>query len=121
MWLATKQGFFSIVRSDINDSFVIRARAQKDLNNLKQSIPCLNKRKIREYDGSDYPCRIFIAQNELNELFQFFSEDIDYSNFKGKIQTIKNQKDKLQAYHEIWAIMFSYGERIRSRFFNWYK
>ena len=40
------------------------------------------------------------------------AEDIDYSNFKGKIAATKDQADKLRAYHDIWGIMYDYqGEK----------
>ena len=31
--------------------------------------------------------------------------EIDYSNFKSKIGKTEDQRDKLDAYHEIWGVM----------------
>lgn len=109
MWLATKYGFYSIVRSHENENeFMVRARAEKDLENLVKCVKVLENREIVVTKEADYHYRIIISQMEQNDLMQYLSETIDYSNFKNKIGTIPVQREKLPYYHEIWEIMYQY-------------
>lgn len=109
MWLATKFGFYSIVQTHENkNKFMVRARAEKDLENLTKCLKKLENRKIISTKEADYHYRIIVTQFELNELLHHFAETIDYSNFKNKISTITGQHDKLPFYHEIWEIMYRY-------------
>lgn len=114
MWLATKFGFYSIVKNEdpeFQGDFVIRAREHKDLFNLKQELEELNSRSIYSSKITDYKYRIFVSQEELSKLMIMFSESIDYSNFKDKIKSTPNQKDKLSYYSEIWGVMSDYQYR----------
>jgi hypothetical protein len=109
MWLATKYGFFSIVQTRENkDLFMVRARAEKDLQNLKNSLSMLKEHEIKITKQADYHFRLLVNRKELSRLMQFFATEIDYPNFKDKVYTVANQKDKLPFYHEIWGIMYNY-------------
>lgn len=113
MWLATKHGFFSVVQSDIRkDQFMVRARAEKDLENLITECVSLKGKRIKKSLDSDYMFRIFISKQELDILMIFISDSINYSNFKDKIHTIKNQKDKVPYYMKIWNVMFDYQVQL---------
>ena len=113
MWLATKFGYYSIVKSNkVRDSFMVRARAEKDLLNLTKELFIFRKRKIKKSYDTDYMFRIFITQEELDILMVFLSKNIDYSNFKDKIHTIGNQKDKVPFYMRIWDVMFDYQFKL---------
>lgn len=102
MWIASKLGFFSIVRK-ATDEFHIRARAKRDLENLVSAgFPA---EVVPSYPGSDYPWRIIAKAVQMPQLWQLLGESVDYGNFKGQIAQTPDQRAKLHSYHEIWAIM----------------
>ncbi|MFN4122941.1 MAG: hypothetical protein ACK4GL_06525 [Flavobacteriales bacterium] len=104
MWLATKYGFYSIVKDERQNIFKIRARRKKDLLNL------FPENEIYESDHTDYRFRVIKDQNGLNEFF-YKINDIDYGNFKGHIAESPDQSDKLKAYGQIWKAMYDYQEK----------
>ena len=109
MWIATKFGFYSIVQTrQNNNQFMVRARAQKDLENLKESLSTLKNTEIKVTKDADYHFRMIISVEDLNQLMLFFAKEVDYTNFKDKVYTIANQKDKLPSYHDIWSTMYRY-------------
>lgn len=120
MWLATKFGFYSIVKSSENNSFMVRSRERKDLDNLKRNVLNFKNRKIHFSEITDYKYRIFINKEELAELMLFISENVDYSNFKDKIKSSLDQKDKLPYYSEIWGVMFDYQHRNDKNFMKFH-
>lgn len=105
MWLFTKRGFYSIVRKS-DDEWHVRARAKKDLENLLALVGA--KHKVHRSVDADYRWRIVCGTADARQMIARLSEDIDYSNFKGKIAATPDQADKLRAYHDIWGIMYDY-------------
>ncbi len=104
MWLFTVHGFYSIVQKD--DHWHIRARAKRDLENLKRVCGLRSKLKIEEsWPGSDYPWRMLVSRAAKDAIIQTLGSGIDYSNFKAEVGRRADQSHKLPAYHEIWAIM----------------
>jgi hypothetical protein len=115
MWLATKHGFFSIFQTrEKHNLFMVRARAEKDLQNLKNSVSVLKAHEIKVTKHNDYHFRLIVTGEELKLLMQFFASEIDYPNFKDKVKSIPGQKDKLPYYGEIWAAMYSYQSENKS-------
>ena len=102
MWLFTKRGFYSIVEKKPGE-FHIRARARKDLENLKQLAEI--KRRIVLTRNADYRYRLVVNKIEVLAALASLAADIDYSNFKDRIAADPVQREKLHAYHEIWATM----------------
>lgn len=103
MWLATKYGFYSIVKSKEQENcYMVRARKAIDLKNLRL------KKRIHKSNETDYMFRIFINTQELLNLMVKFGSNIDYSNFKDKIAKVKNQKEKVPFYARIWSIMYEF-------------
>lgn len=104
MWIASKNGFFSIVENR-NDStqVLVRSRVKKDLQEL------FAENRIFHTPHADYPWRVFASKKEIGEIFLNQLTDLDYPNFKGAIAKIPSQADKLEAYHKIWSIMREYG------------
>lgn len=98
MWLCTQLGFFSIVKKD-PDTFHIRARCRKDLEDL--ALAAGTGTPLASYPGSDYPWRIFCSAAELPRFMGAFTDSIDYGNFKGAIAASPTQHSKLSAYHDI--------------------
>jgi hypothetical protein len=97
MWIFTDKGFFSIVKQ--KEAWHIRARRKQDLVNL-------GLEPVASYPGSDYPWRSLVRDpNELRAIFERLADSIDYPNFKGRIGKVPDQRDRLEAYHEIWGLM----------------
>ncbi len=101
MWLMTKHGFYSIVRKQ-EDVYHVRAREQKDLENLVQGVP-LPRATIVESDYTDYRFRIIVKKEHVLAVLRFLGDNLDYSNFKNTIDRMPDQKRK--PYHEVWRVM----------------
>lgn len=107
MWIASKYGFYSIVKKE--DVFHVRARCRADLENLRVASGIDDDVK-ESYPGSDYPWRLIVGGESLAKVFDSLEESIDYGNFKGMIGGTPNQRNKLDAYHRIWAEMNRWQE-----------
>lgn len=111
MWVASKFGWFSIVKKD--GGFHVRARKEADLAELQAAV-CgeFAKMRIHSTPAADYRARIFVPQDDavhvLPAIMRTFSESIDYANFKGEIGALPSQRDKLSCYHDVWDTMFRY-------------
>ncbi len=111
MWLFSTSGFFSIVQ-DAQDKTLhhIRARTLDDLDNLRALIPAL-PRAVLSHPGSDYRCRILCPSALLPDVFAALGQGVGYPNFKSEIARLPGQRDKLPAYHKIWALMAAWANR----------
>jgi hypothetical protein len=106
MWIASTSGFFSIVQHrDLPDRIMVRSRVKKDLESLFDLC-----RIIHTPDG-DYHWRVLATKKEVGELFLDSLMNINYSNFKNQVAQIPEQRDKLDAYHEIWRVMWNYSTK----------
>lgn len=104
MWIASKNGFFSIVQHrDDAEQVLVRARVKKDLAEI------FPEDRIHHTPGGDYDWRVFGSKKEVSEILLQQMAELDYPNFKGKIAKTPSQEDKLQAYHQIWSVMHDYG------------
>lgn len=74
----------------------------KDIENLVKNVPLPNA-EIKDTTGSDYAARIVVNSEEVLSIIKFLGENIDYHNFKDKIDTIPDQSHK--PYHRVWMIM----------------
>lgn len=117
MWLMTKMGFFSIVKKGDMfgkaDTWCIRSRAKKDLENLKK-FTALEGEIIETLEDSDYHYRVFISGRELNNLFRVLPSSIEYPNFKQMIHANKDQQEKYPFYKECWHVLWTY-QTIKER------
>ena len=102
MWLATKHGFYSIVQKSA-DEFHVRSRVRKDLENLLQLTD--RRAPIHDWSGADYRYRIIVTKAGFTEVMAMLATSLDYPNFKSAIARTPDQRDKLDAFHRIWAIM----------------
>jgi len=97
MWIFSQDGFYSIVQK--GEGFHIRTRREIDLVNLGLVA-------TRSYAGSDYPWRAILPNRaELLKLMEKLSNSVNYPNFKGHVQSRKDQKYRLPTYHRIWSLM----------------
>jgi hypothetical protein len=103
MWLMTKHGFYSIVERKPAE-FHIRSREARDLQNLVEQIPLPHCSVILTPEA-DYAARIVTDRETVRSVMGFLAESLDYSNFKGKIDTTEDQLHK--PYHEVWGVMAS--------------
>lgn len=113
MWLFSTKGFYSVVQVEgAKDMFLLRARARQDIANL---FPTIKKRRIIEKGSrnADYRFRIQITKEDLKKITASIIDELDYTNFKRKISTCNEQRDKMEAYNEIWFAMYSFQESKR--------
>lgn len=111
MWIASKFGWFSIVKEKSGPGFMVRARSRADLEQLTAAVAACNEEKlpaIIETPEADYRFRIVIGNSQLWDVMEALVESVDYSNFKGEIAKTKGQRDKLEPYHRIWSVMAGY-------------
>lgn len=108
MWIASKDGFVSIVQNrDLMDTLMVRARVKKDLLSL------FAEERIVETPEADYRFRVLVPKREMANMLAERIMDINYPNFKSEIVGIQEQRDKLSAYHDIWSVMWNYGKQVK--------
>jgi hypothetical protein len=107
MWLATKNGWFSVVIDlERPDRMLIRARARADIFNLfdaNHDFPSL-ERPISD-ESRDYRWRMSIGKADWVQLAARLAEAVDYSNFKNAVHDQPDQGNKGRAYLTIWHVM----------------
>jgi len=112
MWIASKFGFFSMVKK--GEEWHVRARAKKDLNNLLRAVfPKVSMYKVKgikilSWDKADYKYRIVIDARVLSRIFMVLEDTLDYDNFKAEVGKTAGQKNKLDIYHHWWSDMRRY-------------
>ena len=101
MWLMTKCGFYSIVQKQPG-VYHIRSRERKDIENLVENVP-LPGAEIMESKKTDYAVRIIVGKEDVLAVLKFLGENLDYDNFKAKIDRTLGQDHK--PYHEVWNVL----------------
>ena len=104
MWIASKFGFYSIVCKD-EDEFHIRARLRVDLENLLVATNI--DEQVHQSDRADYRYRLVVSSEVVNKITTTLAATLDYPNFKNQIAETPSQEDKLDAYHDIWSVMYN--------------
>jgi hypothetical protein len=118
MWIFSRHGFFSAVCArqgdgkhsqpvDI-DRIMVRARLKGQLEALKRQLPeLLRECDIKEFAGTDYAFRIFVAKSVWSQVLARLAEEIDYDNFKAEVA--RHQGTAGAAYedalHDVWSVM----------------
>ena len=82
MWIASKFGFFSIVRKNPGKCHV-RARMREDLENLIAASGI--EAEILTWDESDYRHRVIVEESVVEKIMATLAETLDYDNFKNKM------------------------------------
>lgn len=103
MWIASKFGWFSIVKK--TDGWHVRARVRQDLENLIRAGDICKRWTIIETPDADYRYRFIVGKVGINRVFDALERSVDYPNFKAEIAALPDQRHKLRAYHEIWEKM----------------
>lgn len=103
MWLFTDIGFFSVVaHRDRRDTLLVRARARKDLQALRdRHLPDL---ELHENAGSDYRWRAYVFRSDWEHIAAALAASIDYPNFKDAVAE-RQGPDRIELYHDVWAVM----------------
>ncbi len=100
MWLATKLGFYSVVRK--GRDYHVRARLKRDLLNLKEFTGC-NAKLIQSPPTADYRWRMIVRLDVWQAIMVRLVDSVDYANFKSKIDHTPDQCEKHGAYARLWA------------------
>lgn len=95
--------FFSIVDGHDREKSYIRSRHEQDLQNLKEL--CGLPVPIIISQDSDYPVRLIVAKTAVPAILARFGEDIDYRNFKSRIDQRPDQSEKHAAYNGLWSAL----------------
>jgi hypothetical protein len=110
LWIATTDGFFSIVCGyrmidgvPTMDSSVlmVRARRKDHLENLRLRFPALGE--VKTELGTDYPHRIITDRKTAIAIVSSAASSIDYCNFKNAAAT----KDDIaydEFLHHVWLV-----------------
>lgn len=106
MWIVSKYGFFSVVKKE--DGYHVRARVKRDLENLIAETGITEP--LQQWPTADYRYRVVLSSQAIPALFEKLGESIDYSNFKSKIAATPTQRNKENAYYEIWRVMYGLQE-----------
>lgn len=111
MWIATRQGFFSIVCGyryqdgiPYPDTRVlmIRARRKDHLEALRLRFPSLGD--IVTETGTDYPHRIITDRRMVGEVVASAASSIDYHNFKREAERVHGSESAyVEFLHDAWA------------------
>ena len=104
MWVATRVGFFSIVQKKGEEGLTIRARARKDLQQLKaRYLPDLSD--IQEGGGTDYQYRAWCSHQQWADASSRIALDIDYANFKSQIKK-EVGPTRSGIYSQVWGALW---------------
>ncbi|MBE7436938.1 MAG: hypothetical protein HS115_00680 [Spirochaetales bacterium] len=106
MWIASKYGFYSIVKKA--DGLHVRARLMKDLENLITAARI--KKSILTWPDADYRYRIIVDDLEYSQIVAALQASVDYPNFKNMIHQKGDQKRKYEAYSRIWGTLYDLQE-----------
>lgn len=107
MWIATKVGFFSIVRKK-DEEFHVRARVRSDLVELMELTGI--ESELFESKNADYRSRLVVDRKTVEQIGSTLFAEIDYGNFKDRVSESPTQRDKSEAYGDIWATMWGIQE-----------
>lgn len=115
MWLFTQQGFFSLTRSKDNPKKMqLRARSEEDLQNIQTLMGWKTRRHaIIETPAADYRYRIIMTPKDALAVTSALTTEIDYDNYKGRVEAIPSQRDKMPALHRVWGEMRTWGDDHR--------
>lgn len=102
MWLYTTFGFYSVVaHRDLEDTLLVRARVQGDLEKLREVMPELGV--IQETPDADYAYRAIITRPDLARGMTELVKYLDYPNFKNAVME-RQGLARERAYEDVWRV-----------------
>lgn len=101
MWLATTEGFYSVIRWH-DGRMCVRARQADDLKRLRAIVPALSKTEVSP--GRDYRYRCFCTVDEWAAGAEALARTIDYGNFKSAVLKKQGRTKYESALHSVWSI-----------------
>ena len=118
MWLFTRHGFYSAVcarqgdgghKQPVNpDRIMVRGRVRKHLDALKERFPdLLGGCELKEFVGTDYAFRIFVAKDIWAQVVTELARETDYGNFKSEVSTFQAAEGAQykKALLDVWRVM----------------
>lgn len=103
MWLFTTRGFYSAVENPTDHSqLIVRARARKDLEALRDLIPGL---KIQATPKRDYQFRIVVTKDVWASVVAKITSEIEYPNFKDAVHHMPGGDERSRIYGSVWATL----------------
>lgn len=110
MWLFTRHGFFSIVRSHQTPSLLmIRARNRKHLVRLQSSLIGKDGAgalgEILETPDVDYRWRWIVEPQQAVAILAQLAREIDYPCFKSECQRALDDPIYQRKLHDVWGAM----------------
>lgn len=110
MWLFTKHGFYSAVRSSDDPSMVaVRSRERAHLENIKALLPTLlGEFEILQFPNTDYRYRIIVPKSAWTIAAATMTSDIDYTNFKAHAEreNVGASEAYIESLHAVWEVVF---------------
>jgi len=107
MWLFTKHGFYSVVKHESKELFMVRARCRGHLEKLIDV--CSLSENVVETPDNDYRFRITVGAAALSLIVEDLAMEIDYPNFK---DACKKDVAYHSALHTVWNAMWVYEKKI---------
>lgn len=101
MWLATTEGFYSVIRWH-DGRMCVRARQADDLKRLRAIVPTLSKTEVSP--GRDYRYRCFCTVDEWAAGAEALARTIDYGNFKSAVLKKQGRTRYEEALHQVWSV-----------------
>lgn len=116
MWVASRLGFFSIVR-DLRDASAVQVRARRraHLDALRRLAAEAGVRMDAPIStpGRDYPWRVIVADRHLPTLLAALAADVEYTNFKAAVG--REDPDAAAVYGRVWAALMALDDRGPAR------
>lgn len=102
MWVATTQGFYSVVaHRDDPECVIVRARTRDDIEALRRQIPDL---KPFEDPSADYRHRAIVSKAEWVVALAELASEIDYDNFKNAVAD-RQGRERAHTYAGVWTVL----------------
>ena len=101
MWIATKNGYFSIVQKEYDPPGIltVRGRVQSDVDDLRQRLkPQVGNLRID--DAADYKYRFCASDTAIASIISADIMALNYDNFKSRIYQDSPHRAKI--YGECW-------------------
>ena len=114
MWIVLNKSFLSIVKNrNNNEELLVRSRVNGDIEKVFQ------KANVFEDLKADYRYRSYIKRSEVAKTISEELLNINYDNFKNSVS--KDDKDRLNAYMNVWSSLYKMQVEENDWLINNYK